>query len=99
MSCLQAAGESLVLLIKATDTLAFPHIDCLTCSFIPPLKTLSDSEVLTRVNTLIDQPIPDVERVLNLLVTTAKISDTLDTTTQNNFLVCVCVCVCVCASF
>ena len=76
-----------MLLVKATDPLRFPHKDCGRCAYTPSLKPLTDAEVRTAVAGLVAQAIPDMDRLLYLLVSTAKARDVLETKTMTTFLV------------
>ena len=76
-----------MLLIRATDILEYPHKDCGSCTVAPALKALSDSEIFSAIDGMLSTDIPDVEEMLKLLVTTAKVTN-LPTTTETTFLVC-----------
>ena len=77
-----------MLLVRATDPLDFPYRDCTYCSYFPALKKLSTDEVRTAVVSMVNEEIPNVDHLLNLLVTTAKVSDVVEDKTMSTFLVC-----------
>ena len=81
----QGTGENLVLLVRATDLLDYPHVDCTSCAVAPTMQTVSDADMASRIHDILGSPIASVQQLLNLLTITAKAS--IPKSTSDLFLV------------
>jgi len=71
----QGTDDELVLLVRATDNLAYPHKDCGACHLRPALKAMTPAEHSAAITAMLLQPLASVEHLLKLLVGTAKATD------------------------